>query len=60
MDLIYNIDFEIVGAIYVLVIYAASSIYYSNQSEVNKKFKLVVKCLLATELQMRLLIRMKN
>ncbi len=49
MNLIYNIDFEIVGAIYVLVIYAALCIYYSNQSEVNKKFKLVVKCILATE-----------
>ena len=50
MNLIYNIDFEIVGAIYVLVIYAALSIYYSNQSEVNKKFKLVVKCVLAAEI----------
>lgn len=50
MNLIYNIDFEIVGAIYVLVIYAALSIYYSNQSEVNKKFKLIVKCMLATEI----------
>ncbi|MCM1245556.1 MAG: HD-GYP domain-containing protein [Roseburia sp.] len=49
MNLIYNIDFEIVGLIYVLVIYAALHIYYSNQSEVNKKFKLVVKCILATE-----------
>ena len=50
MNLIYNIDFEIAGAIYVLLIYAALSIYYSNQSEVNKKFKLVVKCILATEI----------
>lgn len=50
MNLIYNIDFEIVGAIYVLVIYAALRIYYSNQSEVNKKFKLVVKCVLAAEI----------
>ena len=50
MNLIYNIDFEIVGAIYVLVIYAALNIYYSNQSEVNKKFKLVVKCILAAEI----------
>lgn len=50
MDLIYNIDFEIVGVIYVLVVYAALSIYYSNQSEVNKKFKIVVKCILAAEI----------
>ncbi|MDE6210323.1 MAG: HD-GYP domain-containing protein [Lachnospiraceae bacterium] len=50
MNLIYNIDFEIVGVIYLLVIYAALCIYYSNQSEVNKKFKLVVKCILATEI----------
>ena len=50
MNLIYNIDFEVVGVIYVLVIYGALSIYYSNQSEVNKKFKLLVKCVLATEI----------
>lgn len=50
MNLMYNIDFEIVGAIYVLVIYGALSIFYSDQSEVNKKFKLVVKCVLAAEL----------
>lgn len=50
MNLIYNIDFEIVGLIYVLVVYAALKIYYSNQSEVNKKFELVVECILATEL----------
>lgn len=48
MHLIYNIDFEIVGAIYLLIIYAALHIYYSEQSEVNKNFKLVVKCILAT------------
>lgn len=50
MNLIYNIDFEIVGAIFVLVVYAALKIYYSNQSEVNKRFKRVVKCALAAEL----------
>jgi len=50
MNLIYNIDFEVVGVIYVLVIYAALSIYYSNQTEVNKKFKLVVQCVLAAEI----------
>ncbi|MCM1144544.1 MAG: HD-GYP domain-containing protein [Blautia sp.] len=50
MNLIYNIDYEIVGAIYVLVIYAALKIYYSNQSEVNQKFAALVKCVLATEI----------
>ncbi|MDE7399674.1 MAG: HD-GYP domain-containing protein [Oscillospiraceae bacterium] len=50
MNLIYNIDFEIVGAIFVLVVYAALKIYYSNQSEVNKRFKTVVKCALAAEI----------
>ena len=50
MNLIYNIDFEVVGAIYVLIVYAALKIYYSNQSEVNKKFKRVLQCVLATEI----------
>lgn len=50
MNLIYHVDFEIVGAIYILVIYVALNIYYSDQSEVNKKFKLLVKCILATEI----------
>ncbi|MCM1283843.1 MAG: HD-GYP domain-containing protein [Muribaculaceae bacterium] len=50
MNLAYNIDFEIVGIIYVLVVYAALNIYYSNQSKINKKFKVVVKFLLATEI----------
>lgn len=50
MKLVYNIDFEIVGVIYVLIVSAALKIYYSTQSEVNKKFKLVVKVILATEI----------
>ena len=50
MNLQYNIDFEIVGAIFVLVIYIAMRIYYSNQSKVNQKFKLVVKIILAAEI----------
>ncbi|MCM1539187.1 MAG: HD-GYP domain-containing protein [bacterium] len=49
MNLVYNIDFEVVGVIYLLVIYTALCIYYSNQSEVNQKFRLVVKCVLAAE-----------
>lgn len=39
MELIYNINFETAGVIYVLVIYAALCIFYSDQSEVNQKFK---------------------
>lgn len=49
MKLVYNISFEVAGVIYVLVIYAALKIFYSCQSEVNKKFKLLVKCTLAAE-----------
>lgn len=50
MNLVYNIDFEVAGAIYLLVIYVALNIYYSNQSEVNKKFKTVTKCILTAEI----------
>lgn len=50
MKLIYNIDFEVAGVIYILVIYAALCIFYSDQLEVNKKFKLLVRCTLATEI----------
>lgn len=32
------------------MVYAALKIYYFNQSEVNKRFKTVIKCVLATEL----------
>lgn len=49
MNLIYNINYEVAGTIYVLVIYAALCIFYSDQSEVNKKFKTLVLCVLATE-----------
>lgn len=50
MNLIYNIDFEVAGTIYILVIYAALHIFYSSQSEVNKKFMLLVKCTLFAEI----------
>lgn len=50
MNLVYNVDFELVGVLYVLVIYGALELYYSNQSEVNKKFKAVVRCILAAEI----------
>ncbi len=49
MNLIYNINFEIAGVIYILVIYAALCIFYSDQSEVNQKFKLLVLSVLAAE-----------
>lgn len=47
--MIYNIDFELVGIIYLLVLYGALSIYYSNQSEVNKRFEVVVRYALAAQ-----------
>lgn len=50
MKLIYNIDFEVAGVIFILVIYAALRIFYSDKSEVNKKFKQLVKCTLAAEI----------
>lgn len=49
MNLIYNINFEVAGVIYILVIYAALCIFYSDQSEVNQKFKLLVLSVLAAE-----------
>lgn len=49
MDLLYNIDFELAGVLFVCVIYIALRIYYSEQSEVNRKFKTVVKCIMAAE-----------
>ena len=50
MDLIYNIDFEIVGAIYLLVIYGILSAYYTNELEINKKFKVLVESLIVAEI----------
>lgn len=50
MSLIYNVNYEVAGVIYMLVIYAALHIFYSDQSEVNKKFKLLVKYTLAAEI----------
>jgi len=50
MDLKYNIDFEITGVILLLVIYSAMAFYYSGQSEINKRFKNVVKYLLLAEI----------
>lgn len=48
--MIYNIDFELVGILYLLVLYGALCIYYSDQSEVNKRFKVLVRYIIATEI----------
>lgn len=50
MDLKYNIDFEIVGVILLLVVYGAMAFYYSGQSEANKHFKALVKYILLAEI----------
>lgn len=50
MELIYNIDFELTGLIFTVVLYIHFCMYYSNQSEVNKKFKGLVRYLILTEL----------
>lgn len=49
MNLIYNINFEIAGALYVLVLYVSLCVYYSNTSEANRRFKVVVRNILAAE-----------
>lgn len=50
MQFTYNIDFELVGVIYLIVLYGALCVYYSNQSEVNQKFKVLIRYLLAAEI----------
>lgn len=50
MDLKYNIDFEIVGVILLLVVYGAMVFYYSGQAEANKHFKALVKYILLAEI----------
>ena len=49
MGMLYNINFEVAGVVFVLVIYAALCIFYSDQSEVNQKFKALVLYVLAAE-----------
>lgn len=50
MKLVYNIDFELVGVMLLLILHIVLSVYYSSQSEVNRKFKSVIRYLLAAEL----------
>ncbi|MDE7246934.1 MAG: HD-GYP domain-containing protein [Lachnospiraceae bacterium] len=50
MKLLYNIDFELAGLIFIFVLYIHFCMYYSNQSEVNKTFKVLVRYLMLTEL----------
>lgn len=50
MNLIYNIDFELVGLIFNSVLYLHFCLYYSNQSTVNQKFKVLLLVLTLTEL----------
>lgn len=50
MELLYNLDFELCGLLFTLVIYFHFCMYYSNQSEINKKFKGLVRYLMLTEL----------
>lgn len=50
MELVYNIDFEVVGLIFTLVLYIHFCMYYSSQSEINKKFKTLARFLMLAEL----------
>jgi len=49
MGLSYNIDFEIVGSILLLVMYGVMVLFYSDQSEVNIWFKKLAAFLLFSE-----------
>lgn len=49
MKLVYNIDFEIAGAIFMMILYCYLVIQYSNQSEINRRFKKLVKYIFAAE-----------
>lgn len=50
MQLIYNIDFELAGLIFNIVFYIYFSLYYPNRSEINKKFKGLLRLLISAEL----------
>ncbi|MCM1038483.1 MAG: HD-GYP domain-containing protein [Ruminococcus sp.] len=50
MKLIYNIDFELAGLLFTLLLFIYFGLYYSSQSEVNKKFKVLIGYLFLTEL----------
>ena len=50
MELIYNIYFELSGLIFNFVLYICFCLYYSSQSVINKKFKVLAIFLMLTEL----------
>lgn len=50
MSLVYNVSLEIAGALYLMVILSVLLAYYPKDLEVNKKFKVVVICLLLAEI----------
>ncbi|MCM1046610.1 MAG: HD-GYP domain-containing protein [Candidatus Gastranaerophilales bacterium] len=50
MELVYNIDFELAGLLFTSVFYVHFCLYYSNQTEVNKKFRTLIKYLMLAEL----------
>lgn len=50
MQLVYNIDFELAGLIFAFILYIHFCLYYSDQSEVNKKFKVFMVSLILAEL----------
>lgn len=49
MHLVYNIDFELAGLIFTLILYIHFCLYYSDQSEINKKFKALMLSLIIAE-----------
>lgn len=50
MQLIYNIDFELAGLIFNIVFYIYFSLYYPTQSEINQRFKVMLRFLILAEL----------
>lgn len=49
MHLIYNIDFELAGLIFNIAFYIYFSLYYPNRSEINKRFKGLLRLLISAE-----------
>lgn len=50
MGLDYNLDYEIAGVLILLVVYSAIRMFYSDQSDMNIRFKHLVVSLLFTEI----------
>ncbi|MCM1558170.1 MAG: HD-GYP domain-containing protein [Butyrivibrio sp.] len=49
MELIYNIDFEVAGLLFNVVLYIHFCLYYSNETKVYQKFKGLERFLILTE-----------